>query len=421
MILKGSQRSGGKQLALHLLKPDNEHVEIHDLRGFVADDLQSAFHEAYAVSQGTRCSQYLFSLSMNPPENETVSIKVFEEAIDRIEEKLGFQDQPRAIVFHEKEGRRHAHVVWSRINVEEMKAIHLSHFKRKLNDIAKELYIKHDWKMPDGFRDTKMRNPLNFSRAEWEQAKRNDHDPKILKSMFQECWAASDNLQSFSSALSENGFHLARGDRRGFVAVDYQGAVYSVPRYIGKRAKEVKAKLGDPSHLPSIPQVKSDIAKRMTNIVQNYIAETDAAFGTQSVSLDFKRSQIAQRHRGERVKLKSFHEARHIKETNARAKRLNKGFRGIWDRITGTHSRTKRQNEQEALQSSKRDRREVDGIIGHQLSERGKLQKEIQKMRTLHSKEKLRLHRDVASYMRMEVKEPQYLRKAPAPDYEPEM
>lgn len=34
MILKGSQRSGGKQLAAHLLKTeDNEHVEVQELRG----------------------------------------------------------------------------------------------------------------------------------------------------------------------------------------------------------------------------------------------------------------------------------------------------------------------------------------------------------------------------------------------------
>lgn len=421
MILKASQRSGGKQLALHLLKTDNEHVEIHDLRGFVADDLQSAFHEIYAVSQGTKCSQYLFSLSMNPPQEENVPIEAFESAIGRIEEKLGFQDQPRAIVFHEKEGRRHAHVIWSRIDVDEMKAIHLPHFKRKLNDIAKNLYLEHDWKMPDGFRNTRLKNPLNFTRAEWEHSKRNGHNPKILKSMFQDCWATSDNRQSFARALADNGFHLARGDRRGFVAVDYQGAVYSVPRYIGKRTKEVKAKLGDPNQLPTISQVKINIAKQMTSVVQNYIAKTDAAFTTQSTSMDFKRSQITQRHRNERVKLRHLHGVRYIKETNVRAKRLNKGFRGIWDRITGTHSSTKRQNEQEAQRFSKRDRKEVDITISQHLSERRVLQIEIQKMRTVHSKEKLKLHRDVAGYMRMEAREPQHNRNTQEQSYGHEM
>lgn len=44
MILKASQRGGSKQLALHLLKTEeNEHVHVHELRGFMAEDLQSAF------------------------------------------------------------------------------------------------------------------------------------------------------------------------------------------------------------------------------------------------------------------------------------------------------------------------------------------------------------------------------------------
>ena len=40
MILKASQRGGGKQLGLHLMKTeDNEHIEIHEIRGFVSDDI----------------------------------------------------------------------------------------------------------------------------------------------------------------------------------------------------------------------------------------------------------------------------------------------------------------------------------------------------------------------------------------------
>ena len=61
MILVGNQRGGGKNLASHLLKEENERVEVHEVRGFMASDLHGAFNEAYAVSRGTRCQQYLFS------------------------------------------------------------------------------------------------------------------------------------------------------------------------------------------------------------------------------------------------------------------------------------------------------------------------------------------------------------------------
>lgn len=42
-------------LATHLLNArDNEHIEVHELRGFSTDDLHGAFQEIEAVSRGTR-------------------------------------------------------------------------------------------------------------------------------------------------------------------------------------------------------------------------------------------------------------------------------------------------------------------------------------------------------------------------------
>ncbi len=145
MILVGNQRGGASDLAAHLLKEENVRVQVHEIRGFVADDLHGAFQESYALSRGTKCKQHLFSLSLNPPPDERVDIAVFEEAVDRIEERLGLTGQPRAIVFHEKNGRRHAHAVWSRIDSEQMKAVQLSHSKTKLQEVARELYIERGW------------------------------------------------------------------------------------------------------------------------------------------------------------------------------------------------------------------------------------------------------------------------------------
>lgn len=92
MILKASQRAGGTQLAIHLLKTDeNEHVEIHEVSGFIGDTPVEAFNEAYAISRGTKCQQFLFSLSLSPPESESVSVSVFEQAITNIENKVSGQ------------------------------------------------------------------------------------------------------------------------------------------------------------------------------------------------------------------------------------------------------------------------------------------------------------------------------------------
>lgn len=107
---------------MHLLKEENEHIDVHEICGLASHNLMVALNEAYAISRATRCKQFLFSLSLNPPKEENVSTEAFEQAIEQAEEKLGLNDQPRTIVFHEKEGRRHCYVVWSRIKVDEMKA-----------------------------------------------------------------------------------------------------------------------------------------------------------------------------------------------------------------------------------------------------------------------------------------------------------
>lgn len=95
MILKASQRGGAKALGLHLLKAENEHVEIHEIRGFVSDDLLGAMKEAQGVAKGTRCKQFLFSVSLNPPAGEDVGIDVFERPIDQIEERNGLSGHLR--------------------------------------------------------------------------------------------------------------------------------------------------------------------------------------------------------------------------------------------------------------------------------------------------------------------------------------
>ncbi len=77
-------------------------------------------------------------------------VDVFEQAISDIEIKIDLVGQPRVIVFHEKEGRRHAHCVWSRIDVEKMKAINLPHFKLKLRDISRQLYLEHGCLLKSG-------------------------------------------------------------------------------------------------------------------------------------------------------------------------------------------------------------------------------------------------------------------------------
>ena len=293
MILKGSQRAGASQLARHLSNlADNDHVEVHALRGFVADTLLGALNEAYAVSRGTRCRQFLFSLSLNPPEKERVAVEIFEGAIDAIEAKLGLSGQPRALIFHEKDGRRHAHVVWSRIDPVRMKAVNLPHYKLKLRDMSRQLYLENDWKMPRGLMNSAERDPLNFTLAEWQQARRANTDPRVIKGALQDCWAVSDSKAAFANALAARGFYLARGDRRGHVVIDWRGDVYAVSRWVGVRAKDVRAKLGEPDELPSVEEVRRQTAARFGEKLKAFIGEVTARHEKAAGALEKRKRQL---------------------------------------------------------------------------------------------------------------------------------
>lgn len=96
MILVGNQRGGAKDLALHLMKEENEHVEVHELSGFMSDNLMGALNEIYAISQGTQCKQFMYSLSLNPPPQAETTTEDFENAINRAQDRLELDDYEEA-------------------------------------------------------------------------------------------------------------------------------------------------------------------------------------------------------------------------------------------------------------------------------------------------------------------------------------
>lgn len=372
MILKGNQRASGRELALHLLNvEDNEHAVVHELRGFMSADLIEAFKETEAISLGTNCQQYLFSLSLNPPKSAKVSVAEFEKVIGKIERRMGLSGQPRAVVFHEKKGRRHAHCVWSRIDVEKMRAINLSHYKLRLRDISRELYLEHGWDMPAGLIDTRDRDPLTYSGTEASQAKRVKRDPAELKKLFKSCWEMSDSRVAFANALWEQSFCLARGDRRGFVAVDAQGEVYSLSRWLGVKAKDLRARLGELSDLPNVEEAIELLNGQYSK------PEYDEAHARQIAEHKSKIADLVLKQREERQALSQAQETRRIEEIKARQPQMPTGIRAVWARLSGQYQRICDTLASEAKASETGGLLETQTLIERQLAERRALDREL--------------------------------------------
>eukprot|EP00820_Chromera_velia_P001557 Cvel_2801.t1-p1 / transcript=Cvel_2801.t1 / gene=Cvel_2801 / organism=Chromera_velia_CCMP2878 / gene_product=hypothetical protein / transcript_product=hypothetical protein / location=Cvel_scaffold113:20007-21287(-) / protein_length=427 / sequence_SO=supercontig / SO=protein_coding / is_pseudo=false len=404
MILKGSQRGGARQLAAHLMNDrDNDHITLHELRGFVASDLRGALDEANAISKGTKCRQFMFSLSLNPPKDRDCRLDGLVEAADRAEDRLGLKGQPRAVIVHEKEGRRHIHVVWSRIDANEMKAINLPHFKTRLAALSKELYLDHGWELPDGHKTNGWKNPLNFTLAEWQQAKRIGLDPREIKQVFQEAWARSDNAASFKNALEEYGYYLAKGDRRGFVAVDVHGEVFSVARQTGVRTKAVREKLGEPDKLPSVDATRDSIKRNLSQNLRGYMRETREHQAAEIKPLQDRRKAMVTAQRLERKELARKQAKRLDAETKARAERLKTGLLGVWELLTGKAAAIRKQNDAEAYRGYVRDRGQREDLFEAQIKDRQALQLELDAVRKAQRAERARLVQrmaDVISHMK---------------------
>jgi len=268
-------------------------------------------------------------------------------------------------------------------------------------DISRQLYLEHGWQMPRGLVNSEERNPLNFTQEEWQQSKRVKQDPRAIKETFQDCWAISDSMMAFASALKERGYYLAKGDRRGFVALDWRGEVYAISRWVGIKTKEIKAKLGDPESLPSVEDTKLRLAEKFTDKLQHFIDESIAEHGKAAVALNKKRKALANLHRQERSKLKQSQFRLRVAEIKARSTRLPTGLKALWFRVTGKYSQIKKRNESEAMQCKLRDQSEMQQLIDRQLGERQRIQREIRQIRHQHTNETKRLNREINEYLKL--------------------
>lgn len=403
MIVKGNQRAGGRSLAAHLANGrDNDHVQIHELRGFASGTLLGAFLEIEAAAACTRCEQPFFSVSLNPPAAAPVHVDQYELAADAIEAKFpGLGDQPRAIVFHEKHGRRHAHCVWSRIDAQRRRAVPLPHSRRKLLDVSRLLYDALGITAPAGVTDPAKADPLNYDRTIWQQAKRLDEDPRDLKAIIRQAWAVSDNRASFEAALERQALTLARGDRRGFVVIHHSGEAMSLTRYAGVKKAEVQARIGKPEALPTVDQVKDTLQVRMTATITRRLADLKEMQDRQRRPHQRRLVGMRQTQRVARQALAEHHAARLRHEETARADRFRAGIMGLWDRVSGKRGRLSIQNHHEAVAGRLRDRDEWEGLIEDQAVERRALQQDMGALRARHADERRYARAELAVMLSM--------------------
>ncbi len=286
MIPKASQRGGGKDLATHLLNAfDNELVEVAEVTGAIAPDLHGAFAEWEAIATGlTKCRNYLYSLSVNPDLGQgQLSRAQYGDYVDRVEKALGLSGQPRAIVYHIKNGREHCHVVWSRIDYQNEKAVHLAFDREKLMMVTRQFAREHGLELPEGYgpgRFDERRQKVSLYERAQERATGLSKEERQLQ--VTQAWRQSDSPKAFVRALEDLGYVLATGNRP-YVLVDIYGGMNALPKLIDDRSvrtKDIRAFLEKefpPESLPTVDEAKALVAQHRKAREQFAKARDDGA------------------------------------------------------------------------------------------------------------------------------------------------
>jgi hypothetical protein len=265
MVIKGKSVAGATRLAVHLERTDtNEQMHVLELRDVAADDLRGALKEMEAVASACpNCERPFYHASINTRADERLTPEQREQAIDRLGKELGLTGQPRVVVMHEKEGRQHFHIVWSRIDLDTLRTISDSHNYRKHEIVARELERAFGHERVQGAhieRDGQPRPERTPTHKEHQQAERTGISPKEAREHITALWQRTDSGASFQAALEQSGWTLARGDRRDFVVIDPKGATHSLARRIeGVTVKDLRARMADVdmNRLPSVAEGKA--------------------------------------------------------------------------------------------------------------------------------------------------------------------
>lgn len=280
MIINGASRKNGAFFARHLLRADhNERVQLVEMRGLGAETVPDAFQEMKAVASGTRCQNYFYHANLNTRADEQLTPEQWAQAVDTLESELQLTGQPRFVIEHEKEGRTHRHVVWSRIDADTMTAIpdSLNYQKHERASRAIEEAFGHQAVpsvlVPDRETPRPERNPQDWETFRGQETR---IDPKAVRAEVTQLWQHADSGAAFAAALHEHGYILARGDRRDFCIIDQAGDEHSLARRIsGAKAAEIRARMEgiDREGLPSVEEGRALARQRQGD------PETEGASG----------------------------------------------------------------------------------------------------------------------------------------------
>jgi hypothetical protein len=260
MIVGGTSHSG-RGLGAYLTQDKNEKVEVWELQSG-RQDLSKALEDWRAYAHGTKAELPLYHAWLRPSDTDrALNREDWDKSIKLFEQEMGFEGQPRAVVYHHGEGKGeqgHIHLVYSRIQ-ENGKAVSDSwnyvHHEKARVQIETDLNLEHVYSPHLDRNEPRRAQGLNHDQM--QQGERLKIDPREVKAEVSELYKqAEGNGREFVAALEKEGYSLAQGDKRGYVILDEAGGVHSLSRMAGVKVAELRETLQD-YPLRDLPSVET--------------------------------------------------------------------------------------------------------------------------------------------------------------------
>jgi hypothetical protein len=258
MIINGGSRSNGEFFAKHLTDGENnERVTLREMRNLIATSIPDAFREMEAVALATFCKNYFYHANINPRQDELLSAEQWQIAVDTLEQHLGLKGNARFVVEHFKVGRTHRHVIWSRIDVNVMRAVPMTDDYEKHQLVSREMEKRFGLR-PEQSVSGKARGeherPARRPKT-WEsfRGQKSGLDVRQLTKTITGLYLSSSSGAEFAELLARNGCALVRGKTSAFCIRDSAGHLHSLLRRLdGVTATELQTfmKHVDPDRLP---------------------------------------------------------------------------------------------------------------------------------------------------------------------------
>jgi Relaxase/Mobilisation nuclease domain len=273
MITKGESITG-RDLATHLFKKENDRVEVLDIRGAAIEDLKEAIDDWRDLSKGTNCSKSIYHAKLNPTRD--LSREEWDKAIGIFEKEMGLEGYPRAVVLHEKKGREHIHLIYSRFN-HDLEAERLTAWSDSW-DYPKHEKISRKIELELGLEQTRGvftnrdgdRPKRTLSHAEIQQGERLKYNPQEIKAEISALYqSAAKDGATFIDSLHNKGYTLVKGDSHAYVIIDEKGGVRSLSSATGVKVTELCDTLSE-YPLKDLPETKEIQRERRE---QNHTAE----------------------------------------------------------------------------------------------------------------------------------------------------